>query len=79
MDKAGKTFTGTDEFGTEFKIAFTPSTKITTLDVKILTRTVAEIQEYSPQADIFKKGDDVSVIWEKQGTKRVAVKITILE
>jgi hypothetical protein len=79
LDKANKVLTGKDEFGTEYKIGYSLTTKFVTLGTSGSTKTLQEIVGGSPNVDFLRKGQDISVIWEKQGTKRVALKITVIE
>ncbi|MBI4472273.1 MAG: hypothetical protein HY646_06365 [Acidobacteria bacterium] len=80
IDKFLNLITATDEFDKEHKIYYSPSTKIVTLGPSGREQTIRAILQADPQAEIFKKGDDLSVIWEVQGILgRVALKITLLE
>jgi hypothetical protein len=79
LDLKEKSFTAKDDFGTEYKFFYSGSTKIVTVGVGGNTMPVAAIHDSNLQSYLLKKGQDLSVIWEKQGTKRKAVEITILE
>jgi len=79
LDLKEKSFTGRDEFETEFKFFFSGSTKIVTLGSTGATNPVAVMTDSALQSRVFRKGLDLSVIWEKQGTKRMAVKVTVIE
>jgi hypothetical protein len=79
VNKQEKYILAKDAYDKEFRIYYSPETRITTLGPAGTTRTVAAILQSNAGADIFKKGQDLSVIWEPQGTQSVALKVTILE
>ena len=79
VNKLDKYILARDAYETEFRIYYSPETRIATLGPTGTTRTVAAILQLNAGADIFKKDQDLSVIWEPQGTKQVALKVTILE
>jgi hypothetical protein len=79
VDKLEKYILAKDANDTEFRIYYSPETRIVTLGPTATTRSVGAILQSNAGADIFKKGQDLSVIWEHQGTKWVALKVTILE
>ena len=79
VNKLEKYILAKDAYDTEFRIYYSPETRIATLGPTGTTRTVAGILQSNAVADIFKKDQDLSVIWESQGTQRVALKVTILE
>jgi len=79
VNKPEKYILAKDAYDKEFRIYYSPETRIATLGPTGTTRTVAAILQLNAGADIFKKGQDLSVIWEPQGTKQVALKVTILE
>jgi len=79
VNKLEKYIVAKDAYATEFRIYYSPETRIVTLGPTATTRTVAAILQSNAAADVFKKDQDLSVIWESEGTKRVALKVTILE
>ena len=79
VNKTEKYILAKDAYDAEFRIYYSPETRIATLSPTPATQSVAAILQLNAGADIFKKGQDLSVIWEPQGTKRVALKVTILE
>jgi hypothetical protein len=79
VNKLEKYILAKDAYDKEFRIYYSPETRIATLGQTGSTQTVAAILQSNAGADIFKKGQDLSVIWEPQGTKQVALKVTILE
>jgi hypothetical protein len=79
VNKTEKYILAKDAYDAEFRIYYSPETRIATLSPTPATQSVAAILQLNARADIFKKGQDLSVIWEPQGTKRVALKVTILE
>jgi hypothetical protein len=79
VNKLEKYILAKDAYDKEFRIYYSPETRIATLGPTGTTRTVAAILQLNAGADIFKTGQDLSVIWEPQGTKQVALKVTILE
>jgi hypothetical protein len=79
VNKTEKYILAKDAYDAEFRIYYSPETRIATLSPTPATHSVAAILQVNAGADIFKKGQDLSVIWEPQGTKRVALKVTILE
>ena len=79
INKVEKYILAKDAYDTEFRIYYSPETRIATLGPTGATQSVAAILQSNAGADIVKKGQDLSVIWETEGTKRVALKVTILE
>ena len=79
VNKTEKYILATDAYDAEVRIYYSPETRIATLGPTAATQSVAAILQLNAGADIFKKGQDLSVIWEPEGTKRVALKVTILE